>query len=121
MTRAAACVCLLIVSGSVAAQTKKGESRPAEQVADKRTAEQKEADKAAGWACLGFSGAALFIAAGIALLSYFLPSFVAFVRGHTQIAAILFVNLLLGWTLLGWVAALAWAFIDQKPQYRRRY
>jgi hypothetical protein len=40
---------------------------------------------------------------------YFLPSWVAHKRKHHQYNAIATLNLLLGWTLLGWVAALIWA------------
>ncbi|MGY3234091.1 hypothetical protein ACVMAJ_000981 [Bradyrhizobium sp. USDA 4448] len=43
------------------------------------------------------------------LISYFLPSIIAFGRGHHQRAAILLTNLLLGWTVLGWIAALIWS------------
>ena len=40
---------------------------------------------------------------------YFLPGFVAAMRGHHNVAAIVVLNLFLGWTLLGWVVALVWA------------
>ncbi|MGC1908320.1 MAG: superinfection immunity protein [Candidatus Dormiibacterota bacterium] len=36
---------------------------------------------------------------------YFIPTFVAFDR-HRRRAAVLAINLLLGWTLIGWVVAL---------------
>ena len=35
---------------------------------------------------------------------------IAGARRHHQTGAILVLNLLLGWTLLGWIAALVWAF-----------
>lgn len=41
---------------------------------------------------------------------YFVPSIVAASRGHNSGGAIFAINLLLGWTLLGWIAALVWAF-----------
>ena len=44
-----------------------------------------------------------------ALGLYFLPSFVAIGRKHHQENAIILLNMLLGWTLLGWIAALVWA------------
>ena len=44
------------------------------------------------------------------LLAYFVPSVIAGARHHHQTGAILVLNLLLGWTLLGWIAALVWAF-----------
>jgi hypothetical protein len=40
---------------------------------------------------------------------YFLPAFVAGVRDHHNWGAILVLNLLLGWTILGWIIALVWA------------
>ena len=49
---------------------------------------------------------AAFIAAG-----YFLPYGVARLRGHGRSRAIFKLNLLLGWTVLGWIAALIWAHI----------
>ena len=40
---------------------------------------------------------------------YFLPAIVARKRHHRQTLAIFILNLLLGWTLLGWVIAMVWA------------
>jgi hypothetical protein len=40
---------------------------------------------------------------------YMLPTVVAWQRSHHQTMAIGAVNLLLGWTLLGWIVALVWA------------
>jgi Superinfection immunity protein len=45
-----------------------------------------------------------------AAMFYFLPSFVAMARGHQNGTAILVLNLLLGWSFVGWVVALVWAF-----------
>ena len=50
----------------------------------------------------------------ITLVIYFFPSFVAMVRENTQTAAIFILNLTLGWTILGWIGALVWAFVKQK-------
>lgn len=41
---------------------------------------------------------------------YMLPWAVAASRGHRDSAMIFWFTLLLGWTLLGWVIALVWAF-----------
>ena len=47
---------------------------------------------------------------GLLLLAlYFLPALVAKLRAHHQRGAILALNILLGWTLLGWVIAFVWA------------
>lgn len=54
-------------------------------------------------AFLGFS----ILAGGMVL--YFLPAIVAFMRRHRQRWAILLLDLFLGWSLIGWVAALVWA------------
>jgi hypothetical protein len=40
---------------------------------------------------------------------YLLPFSIASLRSHRNTGAIFVLNLLLGWTLLGWVAALVWA------------
>ena len=40
---------------------------------------------------------------------YMLPGIVALVRGHHNAGAIVVMNLLLGWTVLGWIFALIWA------------
>ena len=40
---------------------------------------------------------------------YFLPSFIAACRGHHNAGAIFALNLLLGWTFIGWVMAVVWA------------
>lgn len=53
--------------------------------------------------------AAGFLLIGLLLALYVLPSGLALYRGHPNTAPIVVVNLLLGWTLLGWVAALAWS------------
>jgi Superinfection immunity protein len=53
----------------------------------------------------------------IILVCYFIPTVIASMRGHRQQGAIFVLNLLLGWTLLGWVAALVWAVTAfDKPQ-----
>jgi hypothetical protein len=44
------------------------------------------------------------------LLLYFLPAIIAHARGHRQIAAITLLNLLLGWTGLGWVLVFFWSW-----------
>ena len=52
---------------------------------------------------------------GMLLLAaiYFLPTAVAVKRNHESKLAIFVLNLLAGWTLLGWVAAFIWSFTNQ--------
>ena len=45
----------------------------------------------------------------VLLVIYFLPAIIASVRSHRQTMAIVVLNLLLGWTLIGWVVAIVWA------------
>jgi hypothetical protein len=53
----------------------------------------------------------LLIGAGF----YFLPTILAGGRHHHNTGAIFIINLLLGWTLVGWAVALAWAFTTPAP------
>ena len=46
---------------------------------------------------------------GLVILVYFLPSIVAWDKGRANLTAIAILNLLLGWTFVGWVVALVWA------------
>lgn len=41
---------------------------------------------------------------------YFVPIIVATMQDHKNTASIAIINVLLGWTFIGWVIALAWAF-----------
>ncbi len=45
----------------------------------------------------------------LAAVLYFVPGVVATMRGHPNAVAISVLNLFLGWTFIGWVAALVWA------------
>lgn len=46
---------------------------------------------------------------GLGLVIYLLPALVAWRRRHPNVAAIVLLNVLLGWSVLGWVAALVWS------------
>jgi hypothetical protein len=49
------------------------------------------------------------------LAVYLVPTFVAFERRKRNAGAICALNLLLGWTFVGWVVALVWALtLDPK-------
>jgi len=60
------------------------------------------------------SSASLVAAVILALVlaAYFAPAIVARRRRHPSRQAIFAVNLLAGWTLIGWIGALAWALAD---------
>jgi hypothetical protein len=40
---------------------------------------------------------------------HFAPTFIAVSRKHPRRIAIFVINLLFGWTILGWIVALVWA------------
>jgi hypothetical protein len=49
---------------------------------------------------------------------YFLPTIVALIRRHQSSAAIFLLNLLLGWTVVGWLVAAVWSLtgVWEKPR-----
>lgn len=72
-------------------------------------------EQTAAAAGLGIATLLGFLCLGVvSLLFYFLPAFVAGLRGHQDTPAIFILTLLLGWTFLGWVAALVWSFTEVK-------
>jgi len=50
-----------------------------------------------------------FILLALVLFFYFAPAIMAYSRKTTNSAQVFVINLFLGWTLLGWVIALAMA------------
>jgi len=68
----------------------------------------------------------LMAACIVAMAIYALPALLAWSMGSPQRVAITLVDLLLGWTILGWIAALIWAILsgnggsfDEDPPPRR--
>lgn len=43
------------------------------------------------------------------IVATLLPTFIAFIRRHHNRYAILVLNVLLGWTVVGWAVALVWS------------
>jgi len=87
-------------------------ARAEEEAALEAQARQQEAAQAAviGTTVFGI-GLGLFILLCVAgLIFNFIPSFVAFTRGHPNAIPIFLVNLLLGLTGIGWIIALVWSF-----------
>lgn len=59
----------------------------------------------------------------VAIAVYFVPAMVAKKRNHSNATPVFLVNLFLGWTVIGWIAALIWANTDNanpppKPEHR---
>lgn len=53
----------------------------------------------------------------VVIFIYFIPTVIAFTRGSNLSAAVLVINLFLGWSILGWIAALVMAVLPkQKSQ-----
>jgi cyanate permease len=50
----------------------------------------------------------------LAFCAYFLPALVARARDHRNASAIVVLNFFLGWTGLGWIVALIWAYTNDK-------
>jgi hypothetical protein len=48
----------------------------------------------------------------IGLVFYFLPTILAYSMHRPNVLLIFLINILLGWTVLGWIAALVLVFID---------
>lgn len=46
------------------------------------------------------------------LIGYFLPTIIALVKKKKNKGAIALVNILLGWTLIGWLWALIWSVMN---------
>jgi hypothetical protein len=51
------------------------------------------------------------------LFLYFIPASVACRRAHHKAASIVILNLVLGWTLIGWVVALVWALTASPVEF----
>ena len=50
------------------------------------------------------------------VIVYFVPAIIALFRSHANLGAIIALNLLLGWTFIGWVGAFIWSFTNSpKP------
>ena len=48
------------------------------------------------------------------ILLYLLPGFLAMALNKEHWLAIMILNVLLGWTYVGWVISLVWALADEK-------
>lgn len=55
----------------------------------------------------------IFIIITTALI-YFIPTVICLIRKHTCKLYIICLNIILGWTIIGWITSLIWSFIDNK-------
>lgn len=53
----------------------------------------------------------------LGLMLFFVPMFIACHRDHPNAVPITLINVLLGWTFLGWVIALVWACNATSPRF----
>lgn len=49
---------------------------------------------------------------GLLMVLYLLPAIIATNKDHKQSTAIWVLTIFAGWTVIGWIAALVWAFVD---------
>jgi hypothetical protein len=77
------------------------------------------AAKAGGPLSGGVSKVLILVVGGLAailgLLLYMLPGLIAFARRRPNAPLILLVNFLLGWSFVGWIAALIWSLTTPAP------
>jgi hypothetical protein len=59
-----------------------------------------------------------FFVIAVTVALYFLPAIVAYKRNHHNRLAILMVDLLVGWSFIGWAIALIWACTAVKKTER---
>jgi hypothetical protein len=57
----------------------------------------------------------LGVYAGVLFIVYFFPACIAGLRRHPSKWGIIALNILLGWTFIGWVGALIWALVKPTP------
>ena len=55
----------------------------------------------------------------VVLILYLVPTFIAHIRDAEAYGKIFLLNVLLGWTVIGWLAALIWS-LRAKPFFPRR-
>jgi len=46
----------------------------------------------------------------VTLFLYFLPPFIAYRRKHNAFTGILIIDIFFGWTFIGWILCLVWAY-----------
>lgn len=69
----------------------------------------------------GDGGGALLLLLVVGLVCYFLPTIIAMTRGKANgTGGVFFLNLALGWTVVGWFVSFIWACSGQTKGHVRR-
>ena len=68
------------------------------------------------WQNYKMDSVSVFVFVIFFIIIYFLPSIFASARGHHNSTALMLANLFLGWTFIGWVACLIWAFTNKSDE-----
>lgn len=77
--------------------------------------------EAADVAVGAFGAIFLIVCVVIGFGIYIVPTIIAVSRNHPNMAAIIALNILLGWSFLGWVAALVWSFTEVRSRHNYHY
>ncbi len=56
------------------------------------------------------------LALAVLVALYFIPLIIAACRNMRHAVAISVLNVVAGWTFVGWVVALVWVFLDKPPR-----
>ena len=67
-------------------------------------------DAGVGAGAFGLTLGCLLVSIAAGVLFYLLPTFIAMTRRHPNTASIAILNIFLGWTFIGYIVALVWAF-----------
>ena len=65
---------------------------------------------------IAFTGILFLVGLALAGAVYIFPAIVAGLRGTKRQGGILVLNLLTGWTCLGWTIALVWALVEERDR-----
>jgi hypothetical protein len=52
----------------------------------------------------------------ILTVPYFLPTIVAMLRGHPQTGGVFLLNIMIGWTGIGWLGVAVWSVVAEKKE-----
>lgn len=94
-----------------------GQSEAAALAADRPAIQASTDGKETDQSLLAFlQGASLLL-----FVLYFLPTIIAALRGHLSVVAIFILNVVFGWTFIGWIIALIWSFTGNTKRNMARW